>query len=127
MRPMVVQRTASVALTFLLATSLAICLFTATGAASALAPSSPASPDPSRADWKVESNQRGAELGSSVGSAGDVNGDGYDDVVVGAPYGGPTSEGQAFLYEGGPNGLATTPSWQATGIEPLSVFGIGVG
>ncbi|MCB9652497.1 MAG: FG-GAP repeat protein, partial [Deltaproteobacteria bacterium] len=32
----------------------------------------------------LESDQRSAHLGESVASAGDVNGDGYDDVVVGA-------------------------------------------
>jgi hypothetical protein len=35
--------------------------------------------------WKAQSNQYGALLGYSVGTAGDVNGDGYDDVIVGAP------------------------------------------
>jgi hypothetical protein len=46
-------------------------------------------------------------FGSSLGTAGDVNADGYDDVVVGAdPYGGP--EGRASIYLGGPGGLAAT-------------------
>lgn len=41
-------------------------------------------------------------LGFSV-SAGDVNNDGYDDVVVGAPYvnAGGTDKGQAYVYYGG--------------------------
>lgn len=38
----------------------------------------------------------GASLGWSVSSAGDLTGDGYDDVAVGAP-GSPTSPGQAFV------------------------------
>ncbi|MBL0180999.1 MAG: FG-GAP repeat protein [Chitinophagaceae bacterium] len=36
-------------------------------------------------------------------SAGDINGDGYSDVIIGAPYyndGANTSEGRAFLYNG---------------------------
>ena len=31
--------------------------------------------------WKAESDSYGAYFGNSVASAGDVNGDGYDDVV----------------------------------------------
>ena len=38
-----------------------------------------------RARWTVEGNQAGARFGASVATAGDVNGDGYADVIVGAP------------------------------------------
>ena len=38
-----------------------------------------------RAAWTAESNQAGAHFGDSVATAGDVNGDGYSDVIVGAP------------------------------------------
>jgi len=67
--------------------------------------------------WVVESNQANALLGGTVASAGDVNGDGYDDVIVGA-YGfttGQTGEGRAFVYLGGAAGLATSPAWTAEG------------
>lgn len=33
----------------------------------------------------LESNQVSAQMGVSVGSAGDVNGDGYSEVIVGLP------------------------------------------
>ena len=55
--------------------------------------------------WTVESDQAGANMGVSVAGAGDVNGDGYDDVVVGSP--GYDAEGVAFVYLGSSTGLAT--------------------
>ena len=36
-------------------------------------------------DWIAESEQVASSFGNSVATAGDVNGDGYDDVIVGAP------------------------------------------
>jgi hypothetical protein len=48
-------------------------------------------------------------FGTSVASAGDVNGDGFADVIVGAP-GVMGYTGTAYLYLGGPGGLSHTPS-----------------
>lgn len=61
--------------------------------------------------WESESNQPFAEYGQSVASAGDVNNDGYDDVLVGAPWysQGENYEGKAFLYYGSPAGLKAAP------------------
>ena len=42
----------------------------------------------------------GDNFGYSVASAGDVNGDGYDDIIVGAPFN-SSSQGKAYLYFGG--------------------------
>ncbi len=55
------------------------------------------------ADARLEPDQFGAELGRSVASAGDVNGDGFADVIVGAPFydNGQSDEGAAFVYFGG--------------------------
>ena len=79
-------------------------LFSYYGAGAGLAPS-PA--------WTAELNQVGAYLGYSVASAGDVNGDGYGDVIAGAPYAFTvqTGEGKAILYHGSSTGLQTTASW----------------
>jgi len=51
-----------------------------------------------------------AQFGFSVASAGDVNGDGYDDVIVGAPFeDNPSSdEGRVYIYHGSSSGLSNT-------------------
>ncbi|HTO68627.1 MAG TPA: FG-GAP-like repeat-containing protein [Myxococcota bacterium] len=67
-----------------------------------------------------EGDQAGAEQGWSVTGAGDVNGDGYDDVVVGAPdYTSPSgaAAGRMQIYLGGPTGLSTTPSFTFVGAD----------
>ena len=56
----------------------------------------------------LEGNQAEARFGHSVSTAGDVNKDGFSDVVIGAPYfdKGQTNEGAAFVYHGSVNGLS---------------------
>ena len=52
-----------------------------------------------------------------MATAGDVNGDGYADVIVGAPDydNGQTDEGRAFVYHGSAGGLSASPAWTAEG------------
>ncbi|MDP2323750.1 MAG: FG-GAP-like repeat-containing protein [Gammaproteobacteria bacterium] len=78
--------------------------------------------------WTIESNQAGANLGAAVGTAGDVNGDGYSDVVVGASGfdNGQLDEGRALVFLGRPGGLAPTPAWTAESNEPGAGFGSSV-
>jgi hypothetical protein len=87
-------------------------------------------------DWWAESNQIDANLGSSVAGAGDVNGDGYDDVMIGAPMYDAllVDEGRAFLWYGSPTaipmGTPSNASWsgglgQAGAVSGNSVAGIG--
>lgn len=52
-------------------------------------------------------------FGSSVANAGDLNGDGYSDLIVGAPAW-SSSLGRAYVYHGGPTGLPTTPTFTIT-------------
>ncbi|MCP3975558.1 MAG: hypothetical protein GY720_13820, partial [bacterium] len=81
------------------------------------------------ADWTIESDQASAELGRSVGTAGDVNGDGYDDVIVGAPKydNGETDEGRATVYHGATGGLDTTAAWTVESDQASAGFGGSVG
>jgi len=78
--------------------------------------------------WTAESDQAGAEFGLSVATAGDVNGDGYADVLVGAHLydNGETDEGRAFAYHGSAAGLATTPAWTAESDQDAAGFAVSV-
>ena len=69
-----------------------------------------------------------ARLGISVSSAGDVNGDGYDDVIVGAHQfsNGENIEGVAFVYLGSETGLSTTPQVTLEGDVAEADFGWSV-
>jgi hypothetical protein len=80
-------------------------------------------------NWLVESNQSMAVFGWSVGTAGDVNGDGYDDVIVGAPdyTNDQDEEGAAVVYHGSVSGLSLTPNWGDEGDHAGSQFAFSVG
>ena len=79
--------------------------------------------------WTGEGNQGGASFGQSVATAGDVNGDGYADVIVGAPYydNGQADEGAAFVYLGGAAGLSAAAAWTAESDQAGALFGTSVG
>ncbi|MFI5170965.1 MAG: FG-GAP-like repeat-containing protein [Chitinophagales bacterium] len=76
----------------------------------------------------IESDQAQAEFGTSVASAGDINGDGYDDVIVGAPYfdNGQTDEGRAYVYLGSSTGINTTPAIVLESNDAVAYFGYSV-
>jgi hypothetical protein len=79
--------------------------------------------------WTVESNQADSGFGITVGTAGDVNGDGYSDVIIGAHLydNGQTNEGKVFVYHGSPAGLATVPAWTAESDQAGATFGFPCG
>jgi hypothetical protein len=60
-------------------------------------------------------------FGLAVASAGDVNGDGFADVVVGAPVGTPSTApddtGSAYVYLGSATGLGAAPAVALVGVE----------
>ena len=55
----------------------------------------------------IQGDAGGDQAGFSVSSAGDVNGDGYDDLIVGAPYGGGIDAGEAYVVFGRASGFGT--------------------
>ncbi len=63
-------------------------------------------------------------FGSCVEGVGDVNNDGFEDVMVGAykQDNGPTSEGKAFLYIGDSNGLSAADAFNYTAEDTSSGF-----
>jgi len=63
------------------------------------------------------------QFGFSVASAGDFNGDGYADIIVGAR--GAAPSGRAFIYYGGPS-LDETPDVTLIGETTASWFGNSV-
>ena len=81
-------------------------------------------------------------LGNSVSDAGDVNGDGYDDIIIGAPhnhYGAEADVGQVYVFLGSASGIgdcdlslppsdpnACTPDATITGMEAGSKLGMSV-
>lgn len=75
-------------------------------------------------DWMVDGDIDGAKLGWSVASAGDVNNDGYDDVILSAWWHGPNNVGTAYVYLGAATGLSTSPVWQVSGTQ--NAEGVGV-
>ncbi|MCK4421590.1 FG-GAP repeat protein, partial [candidate division WOR-3 bacterium] len=74
-------------------------------------------------DWMGESNQADAWFGNSVSTAGDVNGDGYSDVIVGAYFydNGQTNEGATFVYYGNSDGIALVPQQMKTDVGSTPV------
>ncbi|MBL0180997.1 MAG: FG-GAP repeat protein [Chitinophagaceae bacterium] len=77
-----------------------------------------------------DADQFNAQFGISVASAGDVNGDGYSDVIIGAwayDDGANTDEGRAFVYNGSSGGLSATPSGAPDDADQAgALFGVSV-
>jgi hypothetical protein len=88
--------------------------------------------NPTTADALIEGDQTDAYLGASVSDAGDVNGDGYADVIAGASDydAGETDEGAAFIFLGSATGIANatpaTADAQLEADQPFSWLGASV-
>lgn len=79
-------------------------------------------------DKTFEETIEGARFGRAVCVVGDVNGDGYSDLAVGAPCysNGEQTEGKVYVYYGSSTGLASTPSWTKEGSLANAQFGFSV-
>jgi len=67
---------------------------------------------PSSTGFMITGDNTGDYLGLSVGTAGDVNNDGYDDIIVNAPFK-DSQQGRVYVIYGGPKSSLsdiTTPS-----------------
>ena len=79
----------------------------------------------------ITTNQDNADLGQSVSEAGDINGDGFPDLIAGLPSfsAGQTRGGVARLYQGTPNGISSDfqqlEANQAEAQFGFSVAGVG--
>jgi MYXO-CTERM domain-containing protein len=65
--------------------------------------------------WTTDGESANARFGSSVAGAGDVNGDGYGDVIVGAARGGASAQGRVYVYFGKASGVEAAPAWTVDG------------
>lgn len=80
--------------------------------------------------WLIEGDVAGLTLGYwGIGSGGDLDGDGYGDFILGAPYssGGAFEGGRVAVYPGGPGGLSYVPSFSFDGSVASIHAGTAVG
>ena len=90
---------------------------------------SPSGLDVARTPWSVVGEQAEGLFGYIVTSAGDVDGNGYLDVAIGAPwYAAPETgddAGRVYVYYNFEDGLNTTPDWIYTGEQTNEEIGGG--
>eukprot|EP00057_Strongylocentrotus_purpuratus_P008777 XP_011663251.1 PREDICTED: integrin alpha-9 isoform X1 [Strongylocentrotus purpuratus] len=71
------------------------------------------------------SNSVGARFGTVIESVGDLNGDGYEDVAIGAPYE-DYSRGAVYIYLGGEHHLRKPYSQRLLGSTNMVSFGYSI-
>ncbi len=103
------------------------------GSASGLGPTGLGGPS-SNANWVATDPNppqanNGNWFGNFVSGIGDVNGDGFDDVMVTACCSFSTDQnqypGRVYVYHGSEDGLSQNPDWTASGDKGGSFFGYG--
>lgn len=77
-------------------------------------------------DQAISSNLQGKMFGYTVDFIGDVNGDGYDDMMFSELYNSTSAyqAGKVWLYHGSSSGISsTTPNWTRSGEDPNAMLG----
>ncbi|XP_044299012.1 integrin alpha-5-like isoform X2 [Varanus komodoensis] len=62
------------------------------------------------ASAELTGHQEFGRFGSAIAPLGDLNQDGYNDVAIGAPFGGEAQQGVVYVYNGQHDGLHPKPS-----------------
>jgi hypothetical protein len=80
---------------------------------------------PSPTPYLTFKGENGDDLFGTAIASGDLNGDGYDDIIIGAYHNsaGGLHAGRVYIYFGGPN-LHATPDLVLTGFSPGEQFGV---
>ncbi|MDP2316679.1 MAG: FG-GAP-like repeat-containing protein [Pseudomonadota bacterium] len=81
--------------------------------------------DDGRPDWSEEGNLDSSGFGYSTEMDGDVNGDGYADLWVGAPGGERYGLATVYIYTGAATGVGRNTAWELTGGED-TFFGFAI-
>ena len=74
--------------------------------------------------WTITGEHAGDDFGAAVAGIGDVNGDGFTDIAVGAAsYGGRLPKaGKVYVFYGSSLGLHRRPDWAFEGEKGIWVF-----
>lgn len=73
--------------------------------------------------FKLEGGVSGDNAGSSVSALGDINGDGIDDIIVGAPDAGNDHDGAAYVIFGKTSGFDGAYNLDALGSDGFKISG----
>jgi len=79
------------------------------------------------ADVTIDGQTAGGAFGHAVAFSGDINNDGYDDIIIGAPYESSVAAyaGKVYIYLGGPT-VDDTADITINGEEAEDLFGISI-
>jgi hypothetical protein len=80
------------------------------------------------AGWVSEGNLAGANYGIAVSGMGDLNGDSFNDLLIGANgySNGQANEGKVYLFYGDGTGFHNTPDWELESNEAYANFGYAI-